>query len=236
MWESIRKYWRSASQQIRSPSSNQSNIKVQITPPQDSLNFTNQEAEEERVQWDSPMQFFMTILGFCVGLGNIWRFPYLCQKNGGGAFVIPFLLMMLLEGMPLLLLELGIGQKMRTGSFGVWNRVNPLLGGIGLGSAAVAMIVGCYYNVIIAWTIFYLYKSLQSTLPWSVCPSEFIANVSVPVAECAKSSETSYFWYREALDISESIADFEGIRGSMLLCLALAWVVVYLIIMKGMVE
>ena len=144
--------------------------------------------------------------------------------------------MMLLEGMPLLLLELGIGQKMRTGSFGVWNRVNPLLGGIGLGSAAVAMLVGCYYNVIIAWTIFYLYKSLQSTLPWSVCPSEIIGNVSVLVAECAKSSETSYFWYREALDISESIADFEGIRGSMLLCLALAWVVVYLIIMKGMVE
>ena len=226
MLEALQKIWHSAKQ-----SSNQPDKKLQITK-----NLSNKEATEGKVQWDSPMQFFMTILGFCVGLGNIWRFPYLCQKNGGGAFVIPFLLMMLLEGMPLLLLELGIGQKMRTGSFGVWNRVNPLLGGIGLGSAAVAMIVGCYYNVIIAWTIFYLYKSLQSTLPWSVCPSEVIANVSVPVAECAKSSETSYFWYREALDISESIADFEGIRGSMLLCLALAWVVVYLIIMKGMVE
>ena len=89
---------------------NQPNVKVQITTPQDSSNLTNQEVEEEQAQCDSPMQFFMTILGFCVGLGNIWRFPYLCQKNGGGAFVIPFLIMMLLEGMPLLLLELGIGQ------------------------------------------------------------------------------------------------------------------------------
>jgi solute carrier family 6 amino acid/orphan transporter-like 15/16/17/18/20 len=78
-----------------------------------------------------------------------------------GAFIIPFLVMMVLEGMPLLLLELGIGQKMRTGSFGVWNRVNPLLGGIGLGSTVVAMIVGCYYNVIIAWCLFYLYNSLS---------------------------------------------------------------------------
>ena len=220
----------------RRSASSQPNIKVQITPPQNSSNVTEQELDEERVQWDSPMQFFMTILGFCVGLGNIWRFPYLCQKNGGGAFVIPFLIMMLLEGMPLLLLELGIGQKMRTGSFGVWNRVNPLLGGIGLGSAVVAMIVGCYYNVIIAWTLFYLYKSMQSTLPWSDCPNEIVVNVSVPIAECAKSSETSYFWYREALNISESIADFDGIRGSMLLSLALAWVIVYLIIMKGMEE
>ena len=88
-------------------------------------------------------------------------FIYFFFYSFSGAFIIPFLVMMVLEGMPLLLLELGIGQKMRTGSFGVWNRVNPLLGGIGLGSTVVAMIVGCYYNVIIAWCLFYLYNSLS---------------------------------------------------------------------------
>ena len=53
--------------------------------------------------------------------------------------------MMVLEGMPLLLLELGIGQKMRTGSYGVWNRVHPYLGGIGLGSTVIAGIFSYFY-------------------------------------------------------------------------------------------
>ena len=98
-----------------------------------------------------------------------------------------------------------------------------------------------------------LFIYFQTSLPWAECPTEIIGNISVPVAECAKSSETSYFWYRETLgirklileiekkiqqyffilDISESISDFDGIRGPMLLCLALAWIIVYLIIMKG---
>ena len=43
---------------------------------------------EEREQWTDPVQFFMTFLGYCVGLGNIWRFPYLCQQNGGGKYLV----------------------------------------------------------------------------------------------------------------------------------------------------
>ena len=54
-------------------------VTIEVSPPAE---------EEDRAQWKSPVQFFMTILGFCVGLGNIWRFPYLCQKNGGGKFVL----------------------------------------------------------------------------------------------------------------------------------------------------
>lgn len=69
--------------------------------------------------------------------------------------------MMIIEGMPLLLLELGIGQKMRKGSFVVWNFIHPSLGGIGLGSTVIAILVGSYYNVIIAWCIFYVFNSFQ---------------------------------------------------------------------------
>lgn len=78
-----------------------------------------------------------------------------------GAFIFPFLIMMILEGMPLLLLELGIGQRLRQGSLGVWNVIHPYLGGIGLGSSVIAVIVACYYNMIIAWCFFYLGNSIR---------------------------------------------------------------------------
>jgi SNF family Na+-dependent transporter len=69
--------------------------------------------------------------------------------------------MMVLEGMPLLLLELGIGQRLCQGSLGVWNVIHPYLGGIGLGSSVIAIIVACYYNMIIAWCFFYLGNSIR---------------------------------------------------------------------------
>jgi len=183
-----------------------------------------------RVTWDSPVQFFFTVLGFCVGLGNIWRFPYLCQQNGGGAFIIPFFVMLIVVGMPLLLLELGLGQKLRVGAAGAWKLVHPSLKGVGYGSTVVAGLVGCYYNVIIAWCLFYLGSSIQLSLPWSACP---LTEDNVTVAECENSSETQYFWFRTTLDSTASIEDVGGIRYWNLLCLVAAWVIVYLILMKG---
>ena len=67
--------------------------------------------------------------------------------------------MMILEGMPLVLLELAAGQKFRQGAYGVWNMIHPWLGGIGVGSTVIAVVVGCYYNMIIAWCIYYLINS-----------------------------------------------------------------------------
>lgn len=187
--------------------------------------------EVDRVTWESPVQFLLTVLGFCVGLGNIWRFPYLCQQNGGGAFVLPFLVMVVVVGMPLLLLELGLGQKLRLGAAAAWPKVHPALAGVGYGSSVVAVLVGCYYNVIIAWCLYYLGSSFTAELPWSRCPLDYATGKNI--TECLESSETQYFWFRTTLDASDSIDDFGDLNWKILLTLTVAWVLVYLILMKG---
>uniref|UniRef100_W5JXE3 Transporter n=1 Tax=Astyanax mexicanus TaxID=7994 RepID=W5JXE3_ASTMX len=87
--------------------------------------------KESRPSWDNPMQFILACVSYAVGLGNVWRFPYLCQMHGGGGFMIPYLVMLVLEGIPLFCMELAIGQKMRLGSIGAWSAISPYLGGVG---------------------------------------------------------------------------------------------------------
>nr|XP_023024382.1 sodium-dependent neutral amino acid transporter B(0)AT3 [Leptinotarsa decemlineata] len=147
------------------------------------------EQDPDRAAWSGKLQFFLSIIGYSVGLGNIWRFPYLCQQNGGGAFLIPFAVMLVLEGIPLFLIELGIGQKMRLGSLGVWNTIHPWLGGIGISSCIVTFFVALYYNVIITWCFYYLFNSFQYPLPWESCPLDKNGSLNI---ECDKSSATAY--------------------------------------------
>lgn len=78
-----------------------------------------------------------------------------------GAFLIPFMIMLVLEGIPLFLIELGMGQRMRLGALGVWNTIHPWLGGIGISSCIVTLFVSLYYNVIITWCFYYFFNSFQ---------------------------------------------------------------------------
>ncbi|XP_053562815.1 LOW QUALITY PROTEIN: sodium-dependent neutral amino acid transporter SLC6A17 [Bombina bombina] len=188
---------------------------------------------EDRPAWNSKLQYILAQIGYSVGLGNVWRFPYLCQKNGGGAYMVPYLILLILIGVPLFFLELAVGQRIRRGSIGVWNYICPRLGGIGYASCLVCFFVGLYYNVIIGWSIFYFFKSFQYPLPWNECPVLTNGSFSVVVSECDKSSATTYFWYREALDISDSINHGGGLNWRMTLCLLAAWTMVCLAMIKG---
>ncbi|XP_068275403.1 sodium-dependent neutral amino acid transporter SLC6A17 isoform X2 [Nyctibius grandis] len=188
---------------------------------------------ENRPAWNSKLQYILAQIGYSVGLGNVWRFPYLCQKNGGGAYLVPYLVLLVIIGLPLFFLELAVGQRIRRGSIGVWNYICPRLGGIGYASCLVCFFVGLYYNVIIGWSIFYFFKSFQYPLPWSECPIVKNGSVAVVETECEKSSATTYFWYRETLDISNSISESGGLNWKMTLCLLVAWSLVGLAMIKG---
>ncbi|KAK7485579.1 hypothetical protein BaRGS_00023154, partial [Batillaria attramentaria] len=125
----------------------------------------------ERSSWGSQLDFFMSCVGYAVGLGNIWRFPYLCYKNGGGAFLIPYVLMLILCGLPLFFLELAFGQFASIGPITIW-RISPFFRGIGFGMVLISLMVCLYYNVIITYGLYYLFVSLTSMddpLPWSAC-------------------------------------------------------------------
>ncbi|XP_035285424.1 sodium-dependent neutral amino acid transporter B(0)AT1-like [Anguilla anguilla] len=185
----------------------------------------------DRPKWDNKAQYMLTCVGFCVGLGNVWRFPYLCQSHGGGAFMIPFLILLVLEGMPLLYLEFAIGQRLRKGSVGVWTSIHPYLVGVGIASMLVSFLVGLYYNTIMAWVMWYFFNSFQEPLPWSQCPIN--ANRTGLVAECGRSSPVDYFWYRETLNTSTAIEDSGGLQWWMVLCLACAWTVLYVCCIRG---
>ncbi|XP_071253115.1 sodium- and chloride-dependent transporter XTRP3-like isoform X2 [Salvelinus alpinus] len=184
-----------------------------------------------RAEWDNPMQFVLSCVSYAVGLGNVWRFSYLCQMHGGGGFLIPYMLMLVLLGVPLFYMELAIGQKMRLGSIGAWRAISPYLGGVGLASVVTSMYLCLYYNVINAWSFWYLFHSFQSVLPWAECPVN--SNLTGHVEECERATPTQYFFYRETLDISGSIEENGGIHMGQALCLLLAWIIVYLFIVKG---
>ncbi|KAM8836962.1 sodium-dependent neutral amino acid transporter B(0)AT2-like isoform 1-T3 [Spinachia spinachia] len=182
-----------------------------------------------RAGWDSKMEYFLAQVGFSVGLGNVWRFPYLCHQNGGGAFLLLYVLLMLVMGIPLFFLELAAGQAIRQGSIGVWKFISPRLAGIGYSSCVVCFFVALYYNVILAWSLFYLGNSFQYPLPWEQCPQQG----NVTVKECEKSSPTSYFWYRKALDITDSIDETGSFNPYIVGCLLAAWTLVCLGMFKG---
>ena len=111
---------------------------IQIFSPKSGKNDSedSKTGEEEgggsRQQWSSSMEFLMSCIAMSVGLGNVWRFPFTAYANGGAAFLIPYLIVLVLIGRPLYLLEVGLGQFCSGGSVKVW-RLSPGFRGVGYG-------------------------------------------------------------------------------------------------------
>ncbi|XP_035469972.1 sodium- and chloride-dependent GABA transporter 2 isoform X1 [Scophthalmus maximus] len=129
----------------------------------------SEEKMEERGQWGNKMEFILSVAGSIIGLGNMWRFPYLCYKNGGGAFLIPYMIFLFTCGVPVFFLETALGQFTSEGGVTCWRKISPLFEGLGYGTQVIVTLLNFYYIIVLAWGIFYLSYSFSWDLAWSSC-------------------------------------------------------------------
>ncbi|XP_046558833.1 sodium- and chloride-dependent glycine transporter 2-like isoform X1 [Haliotis rubra] len=140
------------------------------------------ERREGREQWASQIEYLLSMIGFCVALGNVWRFPYICQRNGGGAFLIPFVMCLVLCGLPLVFLEVALGQFSGMSPSHVWS-LCPLMKGIGIGMLIICVGSAVYLNVICGWAMYYAISSFSTVLPWTNCNNTWNTDTCVAGVE-----------------------------------------------------
>ncbi|XP_067864349.1 solute carrier family 6 member 4a [Heptranchias perlo] len=202
----------------------------------------NKLAPTGRETWSKKADFLLSVIGYAVDLGNVWRFPYICYQNGGGAFLIPYLLMAVFGGIPLFYMELALGQYHRNGAISIWRKICPIFKGIGYAICIIALIVSFYYNTIMAWALYYLYSSFTSELPWTSCNNVWNTQNCTNYFLKGNITWTKYstspaeeFYTRQVLQVHKShgLEDLGGISWQLALCLLFIFVVVYFSIWKG---
>jgi len=165
----------------------------------------------ERLRWRSRTIFIFATIGSAVGLGNVWRFPYLAGKYGGGAFLIPYIIMLLVLGIPLLILEFAIGQRMQLGAIGAFRKIKHRLSSIGFGAILCGFVVCSYYAVVMGWSFLYFIYSF--TIKWG--------------------TDTKKFFLDEVLHLSTGPEEIGFVVISVLFALVLIWLLIYFSIWKG---
>ncbi|EFN64415.1 Sodium- and chloride-dependent GABA transporter 1 [Camponotus floridanus] len=212
----------------------------------------------ERGNWSSKIEFILSVVGLAIGLGNLWRFPYLCYKNGGGAFMVPYFIALALAGIPMFLMELSLGQMLTIGGLGVF-KIAPIFKGIGYATCVLSCWTNVYYIIILAWALFYFLVSLRADVPWRTCdnswntrycitpderlnvscwqdywPNDFICATSLGnLSHELLKDPVKEFWERRTLQISTGIEAVGGIRWELAGTLAVVWIMCYFCIWKG---
>ena len=115
----------------------------------------------EKTQWNSPLSFVLAMIGAAVGLGNIWRFSYVVYSNGGGTFFIPYLIAILIMGIPFLILEYGMGFTFKDSFSNTLKSINPKLEYISWILVLFVFTIVIYYIVILSWDLIYMASSFN---------------------------------------------------------------------------
>ncbi|XP_069793268.1 sodium- and chloride-dependent taurine transporter-like isoform X3 [Narcine bancroftii] len=199
----------------------------------------------QREKWDNKLDFILSVAGGFIGLGNIWRFPFLCYKNGGGAFLIPYFIFLFGGGLPLFFLEVVVGQYTSQGGITCWEKLCPIFSGIGYAAVFISILIEVYFTVILAWIIYYLFMSFQSELPWASCGHSWNTDHCIEdhlrknLSQCLDCNMTNFtspvteFWERNVLGLSSGIEEVGELRWGLALSLLAAWVICFFCIWKG---
>ncbi|GMH38799.1 hypothetical protein BSKO_06697 [Bryopsis sp. KO-2023] len=129
---------------------------------------------DRRLRWTSRYAFLLAAIGSAVGLGNIWRFPWLSFKYGGGIFLVPYLLALLFVGLPMLMVELGVGRAMQRGDVEAFGKIHRRCRGVGISSILGGFLITAFYVNIISWSLVYFVASFEWPLPWDGREKEFL--------------------------------------------------------------
>jgi NSS family neurotransmitter:Na+ symporter len=165
-----------------------------------------------RPQWKTHIGFVLAAIGSAIGLGNIWRFPYLCYKNGGGAFLIPYFIALLIVGIHLMILEIGLGHKMKGSAPASFASISKRWEWLGWWQVIFVMFgIVLYYSVVISWCVNFFFLSFN--LGWG--------------------SDPNAFFFKEFLSVSEGPFSVGNLRTPIIFSLLLVWFFSWLIVFKG---
>ncbi|HSL01354.1 MAG TPA: sodium-dependent transporter [Rubrobacteraceae bacterium] len=167
--------------------------------------------ERQRDQWGTKLGFILAAMGSAIGLGNIWRYPYVVYENGGGAFLIPYFIAIATAGIPMLILEYGLGHKYRHAAPFSYRSLSRRWEWLGWWQITVCFIIITYYIVIIGWVLSYIWYSIGTQ--WG--------------------SDTNAFFFEEYLGTSEGFWSVGGLRFNVLLTVAIAWAITYWLLRRG---
>ena len=170
--------------------------------------------EETRDSWGSRSQFILAAVGSAVGLGNAWRFPGLAAKHGGGAFLMVYLLAMLVIGIPFLMMEIAIGRKMHRGVPGAFRAIKKSSEPVGWFAVSNAFVIAVYYAVVFAWVIMMAFACFK------------FANITGDTAAA------SGIW-ADLIKTTGTTSGYDKISIPVLGCLLIAWVLIYTCIRNG---
>jgi NSS family neurotransmitter:Na+ symporter len=162
----------------------------------------------KRSLWGSKIGFLLAAVGSAVGLGNIWRFGYMAYENGGGAFLVPYMVALVVAGVPLMILEYALGHRTQASPPLAFAKIHPLWEPLGWWMPVVAFFgINLFYAVVIGWCINYFFLSFN--LGWG--------------------ADTDTFFLQQFLQVSDSPFALNGIRWPVLATAAGAWGICWLI-------